>query len=225
MLTSTGYRSEPMHANSVRAGYLDLEGCTVVDLLASNFVPTCSSCSTTLPAPGITSVRGDTSTGNCHECHAILTFKIPDIKFLRVTPQTSHALRPLPPRKKPKENLGITSGEELPRRGRCTHYNKSYRWFRFSCCGRVYPCDRCHEENEVHVLEHANRMICGFCSREQSYRPEDCIHCRAGLVGKSSGGFWEGGKGTRDKAKMSRKDPRKYKRRGGTQVGSSKSKK
>lgn len=40
------------------------------------------------------------------------------------------------------------------------------------------------------------------------------------LVGKRSGGFWEGGKGTRDKARMSRKDPRKYKRRGGTKVGS-----
>ena len=40
------------------------------------------------------------------------------------------------------------------------------------------------------------------------------------LVGKKGGGFWEGGKGTRDKARMSRKDPRKYKRRGGAKVGS-----
>lgn len=30
---SVGFRSEPMHANSVRAGTLDLNGCTVVDLL------------------------------------------------------------------------------------------------------------------------------------------------------------------------------------------------
>ena len=28
-----GYRSEPLHSNSVRAGYLDLDGCTIVDLL------------------------------------------------------------------------------------------------------------------------------------------------------------------------------------------------
>ena len=40
-------------------------------------------------------------------------------------------------------------------------------------------------------------------------------------MGKRSGGFWEGGKGTRDKARMSRKDPRKYKRRGGANGGSS----
>jgi hypothetical protein len=39
-------------------------------------------------------------------------------------------------------------------------------------------------------------------------------------VGKQRGGFWEGGKGTRDKTKMSRKDPRKYKRRGGGAVSS-----
>ena len=35
------------------------------------------------------------------------------------------------------------------------------------------------------------------------------------LVGKAGSGFWEGGKGTRNKMLMSRKDPRKYKRRVG----------
>jgi hypothetical protein len=37
------------------------------------------------------------------------------------------------------------------------------------------------------------------------------------MVGKKgTGGFWEGGKGTRDKVKMSRKDKRKFRRpRGG----------
>jgi hypothetical protein len=29
----TGFRPEFVHANSVRAGYLDLEGCTIVDML------------------------------------------------------------------------------------------------------------------------------------------------------------------------------------------------
>lgn len=28
-----GYRMDLMHANSVRAGYIDLDGCTIVDLL------------------------------------------------------------------------------------------------------------------------------------------------------------------------------------------------
>lgn len=30
----------------------------------------------------------------------------------------------------PKDTLGIVAGQELPKRGRCTHYGKSYRWFR-----------------------------------------------------------------------------------------------
>lgn len=28
-----GFRRELMHANSVRAGYIDLDGCTVVEML------------------------------------------------------------------------------------------------------------------------------------------------------------------------------------------------
>ena len=82
----------------------------------------------------------------------------------------------------------------------------------------MYACDRCHDTAEEHPNEHANRMLCGFCSREQAYRPEDCGFCHSVLVGKKGGGFWEGGKGTRDKVRMSRKDPRKYKRRGGEAV-------
>lgn len=84
---------------------------------------------------------------------------------------------------------------------------------------------RCHDEASEHPNEHANRMIwsvkpfwpsseaitanldvcSGFCSREQPYRPEDCIHCRSTLMGRRGTGFWEGGKGTRDKVRMSRK--------------------
>lgn len=214
---SVAYRAELMHMNSIRAGFLDLEGCTVVDLLPSHFQPTCNECSTTFAKPGVVSVRGETSMAICRECHKKMTFKLPEVKFLRVS-SAERPNRPLP-RKRPKENLGIVAGTELPRKGRCPHYAKSYRWFRFSCCQKVYPCDRCHDAAEEHPNEHANRMICGLCSREQHYRPEDCGFCHSGLVGKKSGGFWEGGKGTRDKTRMSRKDPRKYKRRGGGAVG------
>jgi hypothetical protein len=38
-------------------------------------------------------------------------------------------------------------------------------------------------------------MICGYCSREQNYRPDDCHFCRSSLVAKIGHGFWEGGKG------------------------------
>ena len=39
--------------------------------------------------------------------------------------------------------------------------------YRFPCCGKVYPCDVCHDTAEDHPMERANRMICGYCSREQ----------------------------------------------------------
>jgi uncharacterized CHY-type Zn-finger protein len=206
------FRGDPIHANAVRAGFLDFVGCHASDMLPSTFVPTCSNCSTSYPPPGVISVRGETTTIVCRSCHQKLTFKIPDIKFLRITPSAVAVLMSGLRRK--RETLGLTAGTELPDRGRCRHYAKSYRWFRFGCCDKVYPCDKCHDEKEEHANEHGNRMICGWCSREQPYRPEDCGLCRKSVVGRKGSGFWEGGKGTRDQVRMSRKDPRKYKRIG-----------
>ncbi|KAE8453233.1 hypothetical protein EG329_011300 [Mollisiaceae sp. DMI_Dod_QoI] len=210
---SITFRRDLVHAHAVRAGFLDLEGCIVGDMLPSTFLPTCSQCSTPYPLPGIVSVRGETTTNVCRECHQKFTFSIPTVKFLRIS--SSHLPSSLPPRRK-KETLGLVPGTELPKRGRCRHYARSYRWFRFSCCQKVYACDKCHDAEEEHVNEWANRMICGYCSREQNYRPEDCGVCHGNLTGKRGGtAFWEGGKGTRDKVKMSRKDPRKHRRIGG----------
>ncbi|EAW11341.1 uncharacterized protein ACLA_090340 [Aspergillus clavatus NRRL 1] len=222
---SLGFRRQLMHANSTRAGYLDLDGCTVVDLLPSSFIPTCAECSTTFPGPGVVAVRGESAMASCRQCHRKMVFKIPEVKFLIVGSAAFTLRDRVPKRKQPRETLGIVAGQELPRRGRCTHYGKSYRWFRFSCCAKVFPCDKCHDAATDHPNEHANRMICGFCSREQIYRPDNCGICRAVLVGKAGSGFWEGGKGTRNRALMSRKDPRKYKRIGGSKVGSSSKKK
>ncbi|KIW04412.1 hypothetical protein, variant [Verruconis gallopava] len=191
---SIGYRMDLIHANSVKAGYVDLDGATIVDLLPSNFIPTCSQCSTASPQPGVSSVRGESTMAVCRRCHGKMTFRIPEVKFLRISAAAVRASR-APPRKKHKERLGLTVGEELPKRGRCKHYSKSMRWFRFSCCSKVFPCDRCHDEVADHPTEHANRMICGFCSREQNYRPEDCGFCHAVLTGRKGSGFWEGGKG------------------------------
>lgn len=148
---------------------------------SSTFVPTCSKCST--PAAGLVSVRGETTTNVCRECHARFTFKLPDVKFLAYAPGL-HGSRALPPTTGPRrrqDRLGLHAGEPLPGRGTCAHYRRSYRWFRFSCCSRVHPCDRCHDAAEDHPNEWANRMICGWCSREQNYRVESwyVFHCPA----------------------------------------------
>ena len=79
MPLSVGYRRELMHANSFRAGYLDLEGCTVVDMLPSNFLPTCSECSTTYASPGVVSVRGESSMAVCRECHRKMSMPQPGL--------------------------------------------------------------------------------------------------------------------------------------------------
>ncbi|KAI0502896.1 hypothetical protein F5B22DRAFT_640553 [Xylaria bambusicola] len=205
------FRQEMVHQNSSRAGFIDVTGCTVADMLPSTFVPTCSKCST--PSQGLVSVRGEAVTNVCRECHGRFTFKIPQVKFLAIT--AGSALPPaLGPRRR-QEKLGLHAGEPLPGRGACQHYRRSYRWFRFSCCSKVHPCDKCHDENEDHIQEWANRMICGWCSREQNYAVEACTFCGRSVIGKKGRGFWEGGKGTRDKVKMSRKDKRKFRRVGG----------
>ncbi|KAI1200160.1 hypothetical protein F5X97DRAFT_294255 [Nemania serpens] len=209
-LTAT-FRQELVHENSTRAGFIDVSGCTVADMLPSTFVPTCAKCST--PSQGLVSVRGEAVTNVCRECHGRFTFKIPQVKFLAITPGSA-----LPPTVGPRrriEKLGLHAGEPLPGRGACPHYRRSYRWFRFSCCSKVHPCDKCHDENEDHSLEWANRMICGWCSREQNYAVEACAFCGRSVIGKRGKGFWEGGKGTRDKTRMNRKDKRKYRRAGG----------
>ncbi len=205
------FRQEMVHANSTRAGFIDVTGCTVADMLPSTFVPTCSKCST--PSQGLVSVRGEAVTNVCRECHGRFTFKIPQVKFLAITPGS--ALPPTVGPRRRQEKLGLHAGESLPGRGTCLHYRRSYRWFRFSCCSKVHPCDKCHDANEDHPNEWANRMICGWCSREQNYAVEACAFCGRSVIGKRGRGFWEGGKGTRDKTKMSRKDKRKFRRVGG----------
>lgn len=85
MTLAVRYRADMIHSNSVRAGYLDLDACTVVDMLPSNFIPTCSGCSEQYPAPGIVAVRGDNSIAICRECHAKMTMKILEVKFLLVS--------------------------------------------------------------------------------------------------------------------------------------------
>lgn len=207
------FRPELLHAHSARAGFLDAAGCTVDDLLPSTFAPTCANCSTEA-AVGFTAVRGDRTTNVCHACHAKFSLSLgPEAKFLAYAPGSLPV--PAGPQRHKTERLGLHAGTPLPDRGACAHYRKSYRWFRFGCCGRVHPCDRCHDAAEGHENEWAPRMVCGWCSREQRYSPESCAFCGRSVIGRKGSGYWEGGKGTRDKTLMRRGDRRKYKRLGG----------
>ena len=165
------------------------------------------------------SVRGDTTTNVCRHCHSRFTFRLPEVKFLAYTPGAPKLRLPdsTAPRRRTAAD-GSRPGEPLPGRGACGHYRRSYRWFRFSCCSKVHPCDQCHDAAEDHPHEWAERMVCGWCSREQRYAPESCAFCGRNVVGKRGTGFWEGGRGTRDKVLMRRGDKRKYRRAGAGEV-------
>nr|OQO22205.1 hypothetical protein B0A51_10870 [Rachicladosporium sp. CCFEE 5018] len=102
---SVGFRADLMHANSVRAGYLDLDGCTVVDMLPSSFIPTCTECSTPHPAPGVVSVRGESTMAICRECHKKTSFRIPEVKFLQISAAAIRASK-APIRKKSERSGG-----------------------------------------------------------------------------------------------------------------------
>ncbi|KAI5807414.1 hypothetical protein DFH27DRAFT_546134 [Peziza echinospora] len=209
-----GFRMEPVHQFSNRAGFFDLVGCKIADILPSNFLPHCESCDTPLPPPGISGlVPGQTVSTNCRQCHHKMSIFIPEMKLLRISQDDD--LVPHDVRRKKTQKDRFVAGTELPDRGRCSHYKKSTRWFRFACCQKVFPCDKCHDEqaNPPHPCEFGSRMICGRCSREQNFRPNDCAYCGHSYVGRNTG-YWEGGKGTRSRLLLRKNDSRKKKRIG-----------
>ncbi|OMJ19879.1 hypothetical protein AYI69_g6445, partial [Smittium culicis] len=180
---------------------------------------------------------------NCRNCHARMAVTLMDFSFTQLVPgfklgetkssqaQISKALEKVSEAKKKKagainSNLmtyGLTIGSQLPNKGSCKHYIKSYRWFRFPCCLNLYPCDVCHDIKEQHDHILGKSMVCGYCSKEQSISKSEltgkCINCGNSFYRKTSvesGAYWEGGKGVRDKSKLSKNDPRKYKGLGKT---------
>lgn len=221
---SIGYRGSLVHEHNAVLGFFDLNGCTPFEVIipASTFVAECSECSdsfkvTTLPVDQLWTVV-------CFKCHQRLSLRIEGTRITKITHTAVTNAPPIPQaqarKKKVVDNLQL--GSPLPDNGTCTHYRKSFRWMRFPCCGRLFPCDTCHQigtsgecqaklgEDRTVIL--ANRMVCGYCSKEQPFSNSPCAHCGAALTGGSSGNpFWEGGKGARDPSHLSKKDPHKGK--------------
>ncbi|KAI9025634.1 hypothetical protein DFJ74DRAFT_45649 [Hyaloraphidium curvatum] len=211
--------------------YIDSDLCAPAGLLpASSYTPTCSACAQ--PTPGLFAgvERGETVTRFCRHCHRRMEMRWEDVRFVRLGEglpigDSEHRTgAELPPRKKTSklpEHPDVIPGKPLPNKGACADYTRSFRWFRFPCCGMLYPCDLCHERGKAdsHPLEWATRMVCGHCGREQGYRAEGpCSRCGADMRKRNPvGGFWEGGKGTRDRAKMNRREKRKYQGMGKTE--------
>ena len=61
----------------------------------------------------------------------------------------------------------------------CEHFLNISYWMLPPCCGKHYCCNKCHDKREVHTWQYADKMVCMYCSREQSYRklPNNCECC------------------------------------------------
>lgn len=210
------FRPNLMHAFNSVVGYLDLTDYRVVDLVLSGctFAVECFGCSKRISTDGIH--YGQRRSLWCQFCNAKMAVLMESIKFQQLQPSKAAEGGPCFSVKTPKavknvKDPAIQEGKPLPSNGICKHYKKSFRWLRFPCCGKAYPCDKCHDEQEGgHEMKFATRMICGHCAKEQPFAAEKpCIGCGS-FTTKKPTAHWEGGRGCRDSIKMSRDDNKKY---------------
>lgn len=211
------FRPSILHQFTTVLGYLDLEGCQAFDLPLVDciFAVECLNCNKQVSVDGIH--YGKMWQSWCHYCNSKLGVYVDSTKFNLLQPNDSkddgpaHILK-LEKKDKKVKDPAIQEGKPLPNNGTCKHYKKSYRWFRFPCCGKAYPCDVCHDEKELeHEMKYATRIICGFCAKEQPFSvTKPCVMCASNMT-KIEKSHWEGGKGCRDKVKMSKDDRQKYK--------------
>lgn len=211
------YRPCLVHAFSHVIGFLDLDGCLPFDvnLVTSFLLVNCLNCSYDNRLKGLH--YGQITNMWCEKCHQKITVEAESCRFQRLQPSENigtgplHTVKVKGPKKQQKDPA-IVDMLPLPENGSCKHYKKSFRWLRFPCCGKFYPCDECHDldNDDDHEMKFATRMLCGFCAKEQPYSADKpCVRCGSATT-KGRTQHWEGGTGCRNKVKMSRNDKQKY---------------
>lgn len=199
--------------DSSTIGNLSLENCLYRDFIRGEFYVTCEDCDTQCKLRDVQS--GSLKSGNCRGCFAKLTLGFNTVDFgseAAALQDSVSTIRKPPPRViRPRQPAarGLKVGTPLPENGACKHYKKSFRWFRFPCCGKLFPCDSCHDENSDHPYEQVHMIVCGHCSTPQPVSNKKCRNCDKGYSGSTSS-YWEGGKGCRDATKLNRRDSKKY---------------
>jgi len=216
-----GFRVAPSicHSGSMVIAYILGMNCHPVQFLRSNFVATCGECAKDININE--AGPGHRRRGECPGCFTKVNICIEGDELLgpgvahwrQVAADESDKInfrRQLKDARQSESKSGVKAGQPLPNNGACKHYSKSFRWLRFPCCGKAFPCVDCHDEQMDHVHEWATRMLCGACSHEQPYSKDKCARCGATQTRPKST-FWEGGEGCRNKATMSKNDSHKYK--------------
>ena len=213
--------------NLTNAGVCYISGGIVIDYLPSMYDLECEKCGQSKTVKLRTGCL-HSNDANCRKCNTKLNFVIlsssistvfisdlkdlADIKILNFEKFTFAIKDDINLDNYVKKyDKVIQEGKELPDYGACKHYKYSLRWFRFSCCNKIFPCDICHDETSDHNAENAKTILCGFCACEQSSSNKVCSKCGK-MFTKNEGGkrFWEGGKGCRNPQFMGSRDSHKY---------------
>ena len=222
------FKSEFIHENNLdNAGIVYISGGGIIEFLPSTFSLTCLNCNeekkVKLRTGGL-----HINDKNCRKCQKELLFFITNISFSITYISNMEFLEKTKIINFNKFNYAIKDdinldnyikkfdkiiqeGKPLPDFGICKHYKKSFKWFRFSCCNKTFPCDLCHDEDSDHNCEHAHTILCGFCAFEQQSSNKMCCKCGK-MFNKIDGSlrFWNGGKGQRQQEKLSTRDSHKF---------------
>ena len=206
-------------------GHIDTVSCSVADVPRIGLLLMCS-CGGERIVESVP--RGKRVRDSCPQCYKPLSVRVDNFSLVHLAGASGGAVRQAVDeddeieqllkkvRKRNADQLrlaGICVGKPLPQKGACRHFKQSYRWLRFPCCGRAWPCAMCHEASDCPVASEgvwATRMICGKCSREGPYSDRPCEHCGNSYINKA-GAHWQGGDGCRDQQRLSSKDSRKHK--------------
>ena len=158
-LLSAALRPTMLHLTSPLLGHVETHGCTLADVPRLDLLLACGKCDGELIIDRVE--RGKRVRESCRYCHAQLPCYYANLQLIRLAGAAGGAvggarggdeddeLEELL-RKARKKNsdqlskLGICVGKPLPNKGTCKHFKYSYRWLRFPCCGRAYPCATCH---------------------------------------------------------------------------------
>lgn len=206
------------HGGCVAIAHVLGVGCHPVQFFRGDFTASCGDCTESVRVRNVG--PGYRKRSNCTACHAKLNLAVEGAEVIGATVAHWRQIaaeegdrlnerRRLQHARRSEREMGIRVGQPLPHQGACKHFMKSYRWLRFPCCGRAFPCDDCHDEQSDHPYEWANRMLCGYCSFEQLAAKDRCGNCGKGTT-RARTAFWEGGEGCRNRAAMSRNDTHKY---------------
>ena len=198
------YQPNTLHSQTEILGYVETQNCVVFDYLPSNFIVSCMECAENSYLTNVEIAKAYEST--CKSCNTHMKLQFQSVDFFDAVDGTeissdkgkkSNSNN----KKKNKDKVtGLRRGQPLPGKGVCVHYRKSFRWFRFPCCKKLYPCDICHENSKDcdAVNAWATRIVCGACSFEQPTTNKTCTSCSFSF-GPRRTKFWEGGKGNRDR--------------------------